>query len=94
MNKYIRREQRKQQIEDAIAIKTLESKGPQSMRQIARAIDMSPSKHVMSILWDMVDDGRLVANPREHRPGWTAWDFQLPPHRIAHAIGMAYEVQK
>lgn len=94
MNKVLPREKRKEQIEQVLAIKTLESKGPFSMRQIARAVDMAQSGTFMAILWDMVDDGKLVANPRPYRPGWTTWEFQLPPHRLALVTGQAYELQK
>lgn len=94
MNKVLPREKRKEQIEQVLAIKTLESKGPFSMRQIARAVDMAQSGTFMAILWDMVDDGKLVANPRPYRPNKTAWDFQIPPHRIDLVLGQAYEVQK
>lgn len=88
------RGERIKQIEDAMAVRVIESKPPATMRQVAKALGMSPSKHLMSILWDMVDAGKLVANPRPHRPGWTAWEFRIAAHRIDLAIGMAYEVQK
>lgn len=86
--------ERIRQIESALAVRAVESKAPASMRQIAKAVRMSPSKHLMNILWDMVDAGKLVANPRDWRPGWTAWDFQIPAHKIDQAIGQVYEVRK
>lgn len=93
MNTALPREKRKQQIERALAIKTLESKAPMSMRQIARAVDMAQCGTFMNLLWDMVDDGRLIANPRAHRPNVIAWDFQIAPHRVNLVVGQAYEVQ-
>lgn len=51
------------------------------MRQIARALEMSQSGHLMSILWDMVDEGKLIASPVDWRPGITAWRFSIS---IAH----------
>lgn len=86
--------ERIKQIENAMAVRVIESKPPASMRQIAKAIGMSPSTRLMGILWDMVDAGKLVANPRPYRPGWTAWDFQIPSHKIEAVTGQVYEVQK
>lgn len=88
------RVERIKQIENALAVRVVESKPPATMRQIAKAIGMSPSGTLMSILWDMVDAGKLVANPRPYRPGWTAWHFQIPANKIDQAVGIAYEVQK
>jgi hypothetical protein len=79
---------------DVLAVRVVESKPPTSMRQIAKALNRHPNGHMMNILWDMVDAGKLVANPRPHRPNKTAWDFQLSPHLIDHAIGEVYEVQR
>lgn len=86
--------ERIKQIENALAVRVVESKTPATMRQVAKAVGMSPSKHLMNILWDMVDAGKLVADPQPYRPGWTAWYFQIPAHKIDQAVGMAYEVQK
>jgi hypothetical protein len=88
------REERVKQIENLLAVRVVESKPPATMRQIAKGLGMSPSGRLMGILWDMVDAGKLVANPRPHRPGWTAWEFQIPAHKIDLAVGLAYEVEK
>jgi hypothetical protein len=89
------RAERIKQIESVLAVRVVESKPPASMRQIAKAIGMSPSGTLMDILWDMVDAGILVANPRPYRGHiGTAWDFRIPANKIDQAVGMAYEVQK
>jgi hypothetical protein len=76
------RHDRKSQIEDAIRHYQAMSKAPLSMRQIARRVNMSASAHLMTLLWDMVDDGTLVAKPRPYRTNMTAWDFSIPSHKL------------
>jgi hypothetical protein len=87
------REERIKQIEGVMAVRVVESKPPATMRQIAKSVGMSPSGRFMSILWDMVDAGKLIAEPQPYRPGWTVWYFQIPAHKIDQAVGLAYEVQ-
>lgn len=88
------RAERKLQIAKALAVRALEGKGAASMRQIATLVKMSPCGSLMDILWDMVDDGQLVADPVEWRPGWTAWHFRLSPHRYGVALDQVYEQEK
>lgn len=84
----------RKEILDLLALRVVESKPPASMRQIAKALNRHPNGHMIGILWDMADEGLLVAKPRQHRPDVTAWDWQLPAHKIDQAVGLAYEVQK
>ncbi len=75
------RGERKAQILNVLAIGVGDcTKTKLSMRQIARRIGMTPSAHVMSILWDLVDEGRVIASPRNYRD-MVAWDFSLPARR-------------
>lgn len=79
------RDSRKSQIADAIRHHQTMSKAPLSMRQIARLVSMGATSHLMAMLWDMVDDGTLIATPREYRPGITAWQFSIPNHKLQAA---------
>ena len=67
------RHQRKQQIRDHLT-----HRQRASMRQIARALDLVPSSKLMNILWELVDEGLIVATPRSYLRGAIsiAWDFQ------------------
>jgi hypothetical protein len=88
------KQETRKEILDLLALRVVESKPAASMRQIARHLARHPNGHLMDILWGMVEDDLLVANPRQHRPDVVAWDFQIPAHKIDHAIGQVYEVQK
>jgi hypothetical protein len=90
---YSKQEIRKK-ILDVLAVRAIESKPSASMRQIARAIGKHPNGNMSNVLWSMVDDGLLVANPRPWRPNKTAWDWQIPAHKLEQLIGQVYEVQK
>ena len=80
---------RMDQIEKEVAVHQTMSRKPMSMRQIARRLNMSASGHLMSILWDMVDDGRLISEPRPYRDT-TAWDFRVPPDRMLSVLDKVY----
>lgn len=88
------REERKKQIASVLAIRGMESKPPATMRQIARAIGMSQSGSLMNILWDMVDDGLLIANPVPYRPGWVSWHFRLRSDKRVPVLDAVYEQEK
>lgn len=49
-----------------------------SMTQIAHALDLRPSSKLMDILWELVDEGHIIAIPRTYQRGCiqAAWDFQ------------------
>jgi len=82
---------RKQQIEEVIALRQMVDKKPSTMRQIARGLNMSPSNHLMELLWEMADEQRLIPKPREYRQTMTAWDFKLPPDRAARIVEKVYQ---
>ena len=67
--------ERFQQVEDYLKI---HESG--TMRDIAKAIKITPGGHFMEILWQMVADQRLKADPEEYRPNWTRWTFRLVLH--------------
>lgn len=77
------RSARKEQIEREIADYQRMNKQGLSMRQIAKRIGMSPSSHLMSILWELAEESRLIAKPLDYRPGMTAWNWKLPPDRLS-----------
>ena len=82
---------RMEQIEKAIAVDQAMHRRPLSMRQIAHRLNMSASNHLMCMLWDLVDAGRLVADPRPYREGIVAWDFRLVPDRLSAVLADVYD---
>ena len=69
------KEERFQQIEDYLKV---HESG--TMRQIAKAIKITPGGHLMDLLWQMVDDQILKADSEEYRPKWIRWTFKLVLH--------------
>lgn len=80
------RDARKGQIEREIAHHQRMEKTGLSMRQIAKRIGMSPSSHLMGILWEMADEKRLISKARDYRDG-VAWDFRVPSSRLEKLTG-------
>lgn len=80
---------RMDQIEKEIAVHQTMSRKPMTMRQLARRLNMSASGHLMGILWDMADQGRLIASPREYR-NQTAWDWKLPADKVGAVLDKVY----
>ena len=78
------------QIQRAIAIEQAIQKRGLSMRQIASRIQMSPSGHLMSLLWDMNDDGLLIAKPHDYRDNMKRWEFRIPPDRLGVLLDEVY----
>lgn len=56
--------------------------GDFTVSEIAAHLDVSPSQHLRQIIWDMVDDGRLIAWPRQHWNGWPKWVFEIHKERV------------
>jgi hypothetical protein len=48
-----------------------------TMHEIARLIGLAPSGHLTGILGEMVEDGDLLFEVVEHRPGWEKRVFRL-----------------
>lgn len=69
------KEERFKQVEDYLKV---HEKG--TMREIAKAIKITPGGHFMDILWEMVDANRLLADSEEYRPKWVRWTFRLVYH--------------
>lgn len=91
MNRFYSREVRRSQILHALALCRMQGSPILSMRQIARRIDMSPSNHVMSILWDMVDLNLIVATPHAHQGATDVrWSFEIAPHKYAETLHDVY----
>lgn len=84
------RDVRKAQIEEQVALHQSIHKKPLTMRQIAHRIQMSPGGHLMNILWEMAEEQRLIAHPRQYRETMTAWDFKLPPDRVDVVLERVY----
>jgi len=80
---------RMSQIEHELAIHQTMSRKPMTMRQIARRLNMAASGHLMTILWDMCDQGRIIGTPRPYR-NMTAWDWKLAPNRMGAALDKVY----
>lgn len=51
--------------------------------KLAKLIDMTPSPHLRSIVWDMVHDGLLDSRTQYHRPNAFRTVFFIPPDRYS-----------
>lgn len=65
------RHERQQQIYEFAA-----EHGDFTVAEIAAHLGVRPSQHLRQIIWDMVDDGRLIAWPLQHWNGWPKWVFE------------------
>lgn len=95
---YVRKsgEERKCDIERALVVRQVVELKPRASRTaIARAIGMAVSPLLTNYLWEMVDEGRLIADPQAYRGGVAEvrWLYQVPADRLPALLGDAYEVR-
>lgn len=55
-----------------------------TMYDIARALDMSPSMHLMRILWDMEKTLKLTVKMVDRRGRYSTWMWSLPEGSYHH----------
>lgn len=92
MNRFYSREVRQQQIMRALTLCRMEGRPGQSMRQLARKVDMAPSNHLMGLLWGLVDLGWIIATPSDYRgPAGVRWAFEIAPHKYSEHLFLVYQ---
>lgn len=47
-----------------------------TMYGLAWQMGLSPSAHLMDMIWELVEEGRVVASPEPHRPNVQKWIFR------------------
>ena len=48
--------------------------------QLAKLMDMTPSPHLRSIVWELVHEGTLDSRTERHRKNTSKTVFFIPPH--------------
>ena len=92
MNRFYSREHRQKQIMFELALGQMQGRPTHSMRQLARKLDMAPSNHLMGILWAMVDQNLIIAEPAPHQGATRVkWAFSIAPHKYQDCIGDVYK---
>ena len=81
---------RMEQIERVIAVHQTMQKQGLTMRQIARQIGMSPSDHLMSILWDLAEADRLLCRYKDYRPNIKSFVWFVTPNRLGLVLDQVY----
>lgn len=76
------REERKAEIVQWLAIAHQPGAPGLTLRRIAKGLGMKSSNHLMGILWELVDENVLAAEPVEYRPNMTSWLFTVQPHKM------------
>ena len=84
------KEYRMDQIEEVMAVHQVMVKGGMSMRMIAKQIGMSPSNHLMNILWTMADDGRIMARKKHYRPNIDSFVWFVSADRLGVVLDKVY----
>lgn len=78
--KAFKRVERKRSIMTAFAVMVTKSQSPRlTVAGIARKIGLEPSTHLRKIVAELVEEGTLIAELQDHRPGWQKVVYSLPP---------------
>lgn len=62
-------------------LEELKKRPDSNMPQLAKALNMRASTHMMNILWDMCENGQLLPTPKKYRGGRcpVTWQFRVNP---------------
>jgi hypothetical protein len=92
--KNFKKHERKNQIEQVVLDHLYMHRKAMSMRQIAKALHMSPQRSVTHLLEDMVLEGRLICKRIPYKGGACneRFEYTIPPARLAAGVAGAVGV--
>lgn len=92
--KNLKRHERKDQIEQVVLDHLYMHRKAMSMRQIAKAIGLSPQRFITLMLDEMVDEGRLIWKRYPYCGGAVKerFEYTIPPAKLAAGVAGAVGV--
>jgi ferritin-like metal-binding protein YciE len=92
--KNYKRHERKDQIEQVILEHLYMHRKAMSMRQVAKAIGLTPQRTITDILDEMVSEGRLISKRFKYKGGAVdaRFEYTIPPAKLAAGVAGAVGV--